>query len=104
MISYLMEQSMEKMMLDAGNKYSKVECSVLGNKCTIFDVVPKQNEFSFDEICKYTKRAKDKIRLVHCGVDRQLYQREENELRIQETIEKFSLPSRYFLFVGQSPI
>jgi len=64
------------------------------------DLIITDSQFSFDEICKYTKRAKDKIRLVHCGVDRQLYKREKSELRIQKTIEKFSLPSRYFLFVG----
>lgn len=64
------------------------------------NAVITDSQFSSDEIYKYTGGEKKKIQVIHCAVDRTLFQREKNENQIQKTVEKFSLPSCYFLFVG----
>lgn len=64
------------------------------------DLIITNSRFSHEEICKYVKNVKDKIYPIHFGVDYKKFQREENEKRVQNIIQTFLLPPRYFLFVG----
>jgi glycosyltransferase involved in cell wall biosynthesis len=64
------------------------------------DLILTNSEFSRREICKYTIGARDKIHPISCGVNRHIFQRENDPHRIQKIIQQFLLPSRYFLFVG----
>jgi len=56
--------------------------------------------FSASEICKYTHIVADQIIPIHLAVDRNLFQPIVHKDRIAEIVQKFRLPKRYFLFVG----
>lgn len=64
------------------------------------DLVVTNSYFSRDEICKYTVGLKNEIHPIYCGVNRDVFRREENRSQIQKVIRDFSLPLKYFLFVG----
>ncbi len=58
------------------------------------------SEFSVAEICKYTQVASDQIVPIHLAVDRTLFQPVADPQRIAHVFQKYRLPKRYFLFVG----
>jgi glycosyltransferase involved in cell wall biosynthesis len=64
------------------------------------DLVLTDSHFSRDEICKYTIGLKNEIHPIYCGVNSDIFRREENRAQIEKVIHDFSLPSNYFLFVG----
>lgn len=58
------------------------------------------SEFSKSEIIKYTKVKGEKIDVIHNAIDTQHFKIEKDPIKIAKIIDKFNLPKKYFLFVG----
>lgn len=74
--------------------YSK---AVINRAAKIADQIVTDSYFSQDEIVKYTSIYKNKIEVIHLGVDRTHFYPHEHPERIRK---KYQLPERFFLFVS----
>jgi glycosyltransferase involved in cell wall biosynthesis len=77
--------------------YAKI---VINRATTLSDLILTDSYFSQDEIVKYTAVAKDKIQVVHLGVDHDRFRELKDETYLQSIREKYQLPQNYFLFVS----
>ncbi len=78
--------------------YAKTVISYAAKKS---DLIITDSFFSKEEIVKYTRASKDKIEMIHLGVDTDRFTSYvEDRDRDQKVEQKYHLPSRYLLFVG----
>jgi glycosyltransferase involved in cell wall biosynthesis len=64
--------------------------------CLLSQTIITDSNFSKQEIIKYLKVKNEKIKVIHLGVDKELFTKETSK-----TIQH-NLPNEYFLFVGSS--
>jgi glycosyltransferase involved in cell wall biosynthesis len=64
------------------------------------DEIITVSEASKSEICKYTVAAPEKITVIHNGVDKNLFHVSKNVADLHRIKEKYSLPDKFILFVG----
>lgn len=77
--------------------YSKV---VFKAATLLSDVITTISEFSKHEIVKYTGVAPDKVHTIHLGIDSILFQTITDAESLTKTTEKYKLPQKFILFVG----
>lgn len=60
------------------------------------------SNFTKEEILKYYPKTKaDKIKVVHNGYPEDLFNTDQNENEIKETLEKYDISQPYYLYVGR---
>jgi len=67
--------------------------------CKRADYILTPSQFSKKEIIKYLHVPREKIKVVSCGVDRDIYHIYEKE-KIHEIKRKYKLTGEYYLYVG----
>ena len=68
--------------------------------CRRADVLVTLSEYSKQQIIKYLAVPEDKIRVVPCGVDQNLYRVIEDDTSIAAIKSKYGIDGDYFLYVG----
>lgn len=58
------------------------------------------SNFSKSELIKYFPFSEEKIEVIYNGVNKQKFAKKHDQHKVWETLKKYSLFSRYFLFVG----
>ena len=66
------------------------------------DLILTLTEFSKKDIIEHFPEAEGKIKIIGCGVDTRKFLERQPEEKIKEVREKYNLPEKYILFVGQA--
>lgn len=72
----------------------------LEKSCKRADLIVTTSEFSRKEILKYLRIDSDKVVVMPCGVDLELYHPDYPQEKIRECREKYQIQKEYFLYLG----
>lgn len=64
------------------------------------DLIITISNFSKSEIEKYVPQSKSKMEVIYCGVDTRLFSQAKDEHLLNQVKQKYELPSKYILCVG----
>lgn len=73
---------------------------VMNSAVRISDVITTISEFSKSEIVKYTHINPHKVYRIYLGLDDKLFSIEDINVNRQFVLDKYNLPKKYLLFVG----
>ncbi len=74
--------------------------TLINSAVKICDSVVTVSNFSKSEIIKYTHAIESKISVINFGIDTAQFIRGNNSDEPQQTLSKYNLPKKFFLFVG----
>lgn len=66
------------------------------------DLIFTDSEFSKADIIGHFPRAEEKLRVLYCGIDQARFSAPVSEEKLSLVREKYGLPERYLLFMGQA--
>jgi glycosyltransferase involved in cell wall biosynthesis len=58
-------------------------------------------QFTANELVSLAGVSQDRIRVIPCGIDHELFHPPENTSRLEEVRRRYNLPAAFYLFVGQ---
>lgn len=73
---------------------------VLKKSCNRADIIVTVSQFSKDELVRYLGVPKEKIRVMHLGVDQSKFSNHQSRERIDAVREKYHIKERYYLYLG----
>ncbi len=74
--------------------------NIMEETCQRADMIVTISQFSKQEIVKYMQVDPQKIRIVPCGVDLNVYKPNYKQTEITAVREKYRVPEKYLLYVG----
>ena len=73
---------------------------VINSAVNLSDVIVTVSEFSKSEILKHTNARERKIKIINFGINPEKFLQKINDEKLADVKQKFNLPEKFFLFVG----
>ena len=73
---------------------------IMKRSCKRADIIVTISQFSKNEIIKYLKVSQEKIVVMPCGVDLELYRPDYSKETVFKVLDKYGISSEYFLYIG----